>query len=578
MTVLSAEITVDRDGRVNPAGRHGVPSELIIYAKAFLGLEQHSLRFLWRHGSVWLAVQLIKDRAAREPRTVLRASRVELPRSLTTRELDVLTLVALGLTNGGVSVRLGTSARTVSSQIERLLVKLEQGTRGGLAALAVDSGLLRLPIPGDIELTTAIGIVELENSVRGLPSSRQETTRPAYPKRRPLQIGTLVPIGSASADGREVLNGARLAVDELNSTGGAGGRSIELVSVEVDVFDWRSVNRGLDDLFAQDVDAVTTSYTGAEHMPMLDALADYGRPFLHTATYAEQVRRVEDDPSRYGAIFQTCPSETHYGSGMVRLLTDLARRQVWRPRSRRIVSIEAEMLSMQVTTPGFLEDADRAGWSLDELIRVPIGATDWSAVVARLAALDPDVVMVTHFLDQEVAAFQRAFARAGLPALVYCVYGASIPRFQIEAADAADGVIWSTTTGTYDDVLGQRFRREYESRFGVLPGWSQAGASYDQVNLLTSAWSATNSRSTSDVANYLRRVAYRGVNGVYFLGRPGQSTLSYPDVTPDPSLGQAHMIYQIQDGAHRAIGPEPFGTVANFRLPPWCSGIRAEAG
>ena len=578
MSGLITEITVDHDGRANPAPRRGLPAELFVYARAFLSLEQHSLPFLWRHGTRWLAVQLIKDTAGREPRTVLRASTVELPRALTTRELDVLTLVALGLTNGGVSERLGTSARTVSSQIERLLVKLEQGTRGGLAALAVDSGLLRLPIPGNTELPAGIGIVELENAVRGIPAPWQATTRPAYPTRLPLQIGTLVPMGDASADGREVLNGARLAVDELNSNGGVAGRTIELVSVEVDVFDWQSVNRGLDDLFDQDVDAITTSYTGAEHMPVLDVLADYGRPFLHTATYAEQVRRVEEDPHRYGAIFQTCPSETHYGSGMVRLLTDLARRRLWTPRSRRIVSIEAEMLSMQVTTPGFLQAADEAGWSLDELIRVPIGATDWQAVVARLAVLDPDVVMVTHFLDQEVAEFQRAFVKAGLPALVYCVYGASIPRFQAEAGGAADGVIWSTTTGTYDDLLGQRFRRDYEAQFGVLPGWSQAGASYDQVNLLASAWSATNSRTASDVADYLRRVAYRGINGVYFLGRPGQSTLSYPDVTPDPSMGQAHMIYQIQDGTHRVIGPEPFGTPASFRLPSWCCGIQAQAG
>lgn len=577
MSGLNAEIIVESDGRTTAGARDRLPPELLNYARVFPGTMQHSLRFLWRDGSRWLAVQFLKDSAGPRPRTVLRVSAIELPRSLTARELDVLTLVSLGLTNGGVSERLGTSARTVSSQIERLLVKLEQGTRGGLAALAVDSGLLRLPIPGDAELPTGIGIVELENAVRGFPPPWQATTRPAYPHRRSLQIGTLVPIGVASADGREVLNGAQLAVDELNSTGGAAGRKIELVSVEIDVFDWGSVTRGLDSLFDQDVDAITTSYTSAEHMPMLDLVADYGRPFLHTATYSEQVRRVEDDPTRYGAIFQTCPSETHYGSGMVRLLTDLAKRGTWTPRSRRIVSIEAEMLSMQVTTDGFLTAAEQAGWSLDELIRVPIGTTDWPAVVARLVRLDPDVVMITHFLDKEIAEFQRAFARAGLPALVYCVYGASIPRFQDEAGDAADGVIWSTTTGTYNDVLGQRFRRDYASQFGVLPGWSQAGASYDQVNLLASAWSATNSRSTNDVAKYLRRVAYRGVNGVYFFGRPGQATLSYPDVTPDPSIGQAHMIYQIQNGQHRTIGPEPFGTTATFRLPSWCTSFRAEA-
>lgn len=574
----TVEIAVGRDGRVSPGDRGHLPEALFDYASAFVGLDQHSLRFLFRDDSKWLAVQLLTDVAGSASGAVIRASRIELPRQLTSRELDVLTLVALGLTNGGVSERLGTSARTVSTQIERLLIKLEQGTRGGLAALAVDSGLLRLPIPGDMELPVGIGIVELENARRGLPPSWSSSTRPAYPRRRPLQIGTLVPAGVASADGLEVLNGAKLAIDELNATGGAAGRKVELVSVDVDMFDWRSVSRGLDSLFGQDVDAVTTSYTSAEYLPMLDSLADYGRPFLHTATYDKHVQLVEDDPGRYGAIFQTCPSETHYGAGLVRLLTDLSRRKAWLPRSRRIVSIEAEMLSMQVTTESFLADADRAGWSLDELIRVPVGATDWAAVVARLAQLDPDVVMVTHFLDQEVAKFQKAFTSAGLQALVYCVYGPSIPRFQLEAGVSADGVIWSTTTGTYDDVLGRRFRDDYTTRFGVRPGWSQAGASYDQIKLLASAWSATNSRSTGDVSNYLRKVAYRGINGIYYLGGPGQSTLAYPDVTPDPTMGQAHMIYQIQDGEHRIIGPEPFGSSATFRAPKWIEQPLPKAG
>ena len=76
-----------------------------------------------------------------------------MPRGITVREVDVLTLLALGLTNSGIAERLGTSARTVSTQIERLLTKLDQGTRGGLAALAVDSGLLRLPIPGGVDGT-----------------------------------------------------------------------------------------------------------------------------------------------------------------------------------------------------------------------------------------------------------------------------------------------------------------------------------------------------------------------------------------------------------------------------------------
>ena len=39
-------------------------------------------------------------------------------------------------------------------------------------------------------------------------------------------------------------------------------------------------------------------------------------------------------------------------------------------------------------------------------------------------------------------------------------------------------------------------------------------------------------------------------------------------MTADPSLGQAHLTFQIQDGVHRILRPAPYGEAA-YRTPPW---------
>jgi branched-chain amino acid transport system substrate-binding protein len=122
-------------------------------------------------------------------------------------------------------------------------------------------------------------------------------------------------------------------------------------------------------------------------------------------------------------------------------------------------------------------------------------------------------------------------------------------------------------TGLYDDRLGWDFQRRYQRRFGTEPGWSLASAAYDQVRLLASAWAATGSRESYEVAEFLRHTAYRGLNGVYYLGSPGQASLAYPDTTPDPSIGQAQMVYQFHDGVVRAIAPEPNGSLDAFVAP-----------
>ena len=39
-----------------------------------------------------------------------------------------------------------------------------------------------------------------------------------------------------------------------------------------------------------------------------------------------------------------------------------------------------------------------------------------------------------------------------------------------------------------------------------------------------------------------------------------------PDVTRDPSLGQAHLVFQVQNGIHRIISPPPYAE-STFRVP-----------
>jgi branched-chain amino acid transport system substrate-binding protein len=77
-----------------------------------------------------------------------------------------------------------------------------------------------------------------------------------------------------------------------------------------------------------------------------------------------------------------------------------------------------------------------------------------------------------------------------------------------------------------------------------------------------------NPRAFGDVSQELRRMAHRGVNGTYFLDHDRQCGLAYPDETPDPSLGQAHLVFQVQSGDQRILHPLPYADGA-FRTPSW---------
>jgi DNA-binding CsgD family transcriptional regulator len=61
---------------------------------------------------------------------------------LTRRELEVLTMVTAGWSNGEIGARLSISPRTVGTYVEQILVKLAVPTRAAAAARAVAEGLI----------------------------------------------------------------------------------------------------------------------------------------------------------------------------------------------------------------------------------------------------------------------------------------------------------------------------------------------------------------------------------------------------------------------------------------------------
>ena len=195
------------------------------YARAHAESATSRVRFFWRHtGGQWLRVHL--DNAPPGPQgsaVLVTLTPAALPAGLTPRELDVLTLMACGLSNTDIAGRLHSSSRTVSTHVEHILGKLGQASRAGAAGVAADRGYLRLPVPGDGALPQGITIGYLHARAEGAVAPAA-APRPALRSwaRRPLLIGSALPLhGPARHDGREMVNGSALATAEINASGGS---------------------------------------------------------------------------------------------------------------------------------------------------------------------------------------------------------------------------------------------------------------------------------------------------------------------------------------------------------------------
>jgi len=580
----AATATVRRDGRIEEvdggAGARALRAHppLLALVESFLDGADARLDFYWqRPDGAWLRVGLERepDLGAGESATVVLGEE-PLPYGLTAREMDVLTLLAGGLTNQEIADALVTSNRTIGTHVEHLLRKTELANRAALAATSVRLGLIRLPLPGAAE---AVGGDSLHPAPLDRPAPQPVTAAHVRRQKRPFIIGSAFPLqGEGSADGHEMRNGSALAIAEINARGGIAGRPIRQVVVDLDISAGESILESFEELVSAEVDAITSGYLFVDEAAR-DLAADYGAPYLHAMTSEQSVQQVRESPDTHGHIFQVCPSESLYGSGFVRFLDELAAAGAWQPPNRSLAFVETPVAGGQMANLATFEQAEASGWTISSCDLVPQSGTEWEPVVERLRRLNPAAVMVTHFLPDQLAEFQRLFAQEPSETLVYAVYSPSIPQFLERAGEAAEGILWSTVTGTYGDPVGSQFFKRYRNAYGRPPGRSHAGIAYDEVHLLAQAWAhVANPRNFSAVADHLRTATYRGVNGSYFLDHAGQCGLAYPDVTLDPSLGQAHLVFQVQDGNHRILAPSPY-VEASFRRPPWlpAASVRAES-
>jgi len=382
-------------------------------------------------------------------------------------------------------------------------------------------------------------------------------------------IGSPFPLHSFyAADGKQMENGSGLAIDEINSSGGIAGRKIRRLVIDADVATPEGVTTAFKKLVSAKVDAILVGYIQVD-APSYDISAAYGAPYIHGNTLDAGVQRVKANPTKYYNIFNVDSTEVHYGTNFPAFLARLATSGQFRPRAKTIHFIEGDLGYSQNISHAGQTAFKKAGWNVVGVEKVVTPTNDWTPVIGKLRSKNAAVVMNCHPAPADLAQFMKQFAANPTNALVYLQYGPSVPQFLQLAGKAANGAIWSTVVGTFNDQLGKAFQAKYKAKYKSDPGFANAGQCYDEVYMLAAAWGRVgNPRNFKAVCRALRTTIRRGVSGTINMNRPGQYSLSYPFETNDPSLGMAHLYFQIQNGKQTIIFPSPYAE-ARYQKAPW---------
>jgi branched-chain amino acid transport system substrate-binding protein len=395
----------------------------------------------------------------------------------------------------------------------------------------------------------------------------------------PIPIGSILPLtGAAAADGIGGQQGYDLAISEINEMGGILGQPIELKVVDSKNMSAEDVLSAANLLIDRDeVHAMLCFYNIGPNNAEYEPIADAGIIYIHANTLLQHQQTVAKDPDRYFGIFMTCGPEVFYGLNLIGLLKRLRDGGDWKPTNNKIAIASGSSQYSVMIAERIKEVAPQYGFEIAFSEVVPTPTTEWGAVLDKMRATDPAVIVNTHYFAGDLANFQRQFVDSPTNSLVYLQYGALLQSFADIAKEAAVGVITSSMTGTIPDGRGEEFIEKMRSRHGPSVNFEPAAVTYNimyQYAIAASIAGGTgepgNIKQNRRIAAALRAFPYRSVLGSVCYQPAWQCAQPYPAYTDDPSLGMPTMTFQIKDakGTRGLISPSPYAKAA-FAVPSW---------
>ncbi|TMF38226.1 MAG: ABC transporter substrate-binding protein, partial [Chloroflexi bacterium] len=152
--------------------------------------------------------------------------------------------------------------------------------------------------------------------VAGSALAPKSSTGTASGSRGSVKVVGIFPTGgSIASDGKEMANGVKMAVDEINGRGGLIGYHLDYVEIDDKDSSTDQITAAFNRATSvEKADVIFSGYHLASG-PEFDIVANAGALYYNVNTQVAWVQRYKGNPSKYWGIFQCDPTEAWYGQG-----------------------------------------------------------------------------------------------------------------------------------------------------------------------------------------------------------------------------------------------------------------------
>ncbi|WP_210529697.1 ABC transporter substrate-binding protein [Rubellimicrobium arenae] len=389
---------------------------------------------------------------------------------------------------------------------------------------------------------------------------------PALAQDQIARIGVLAPLtGGSAADGQEMVNGAQLAVDEINAAGGVAGYMLEIVEGDTQDQTAEAVTTAFERLAGDpDVNVMMSGYASGSNFE-IEMMAEQEMPYLISGNSAQTRDIIAPDPDSFPTVWSITPSYDAYETEMIPVLDALSASGALALPNKKVALISSDNPYSKTIMDGLAESFGAGGWDVTSTDLLPFGAiNDWRAFLAGVRQNEPAVIINTDYQPGNAATFVQQFLEQPTNSLVFIQYAPSVPEFTELTGDASTGIIYNLLGGPLESEQNPRAAEvigKYEERFGTTPGF-YGPALYEQVYLYAEA--------LEKVGDPTDRLAI----GEAIAAADKQIVSGHLRFDPATHLavqgneGIPIQFFQIWDGERVLFYPDQYAT-GDFRLPPW---------
>lgn len=343
-----------------------------------------------------------------------------------------------------------------------------------------------------------------------------------------IKIGVNEPLtGPFAASGTYVVNGAKIAADEINAKGGLLGKKIELV-IEDNKSNPTEAAAVAEKLITADkVPVIMGAWGSSLTLAVMPKLLEYKVPMVVETSSSGKIT-TSGNPY----IFRISPPSSVEAAAFKDILPKLKVKKAdflvinndW---GRGAAEDFGKILKIDNVQVGLVETMDQS-------------AQDMSAQLSKIKATDSDAIMVTTAVEQLTLILKQA-AALGIKKQIITTGGSQNPDQLIEQAGTAANNTYHLTTfapwypdQTPNPAATKYFLGEWKNRGFSFAGATESFRGYDGIRTIAAAIQKAGSAEPAAITKALWETELLGLNGKIKFQKQGpagkESGQSMPNV------------------------------------------------